>query len=55
MEPKQEARSQKPSRPKQRMKYEPPKVTTYQGDEILRQMGPVGGCISAEFDLYAPG
>ncbi len=31
---------------KTRPKYEPPKVVTYQEDDILKQMGPVGGCVS---------
>jgi len=37
-------------------KYEPPKVVTYQEDEILKQMGPVGGCspIYSGFTLGAP-
>jgi hypothetical protein len=33
-----------------RPKYEPPEVVTYQEDEILRQMGPVGGCVSSSYD-----
>jgi len=35
---------------KTRSKYEPPKVVTYQEDEILKQMGPVGGCVSPDYD-----
>jgi hypothetical protein len=35
-----------------RQKYEPPKVVTYQEDEILKQMGPVGGC-TGTYDPYA--
>ncbi len=31
--------------------YKPPRVVTYREDEILKQMGPVGGCSSA---LQAP-
>ena len=33
-----------------RPKYEPPEVVTYQEDEILRQMGPVGGCVSSSYE-----
>ena len=33
--------------PRDHLKYEPPKVVTYQEDEILKQMGHVGGCTSA--------
>ena len=39
--------------PKTRPKYEPPKVVTYQEDEILKQMGPVGGCVSSSYDPYS--
>ena len=41
---------------KTRPKYEPPKVVTYQEDEILKQMGPVGGCVvSPGYDPYGDG
>ena len=36
--------------PKTRPKYEPPEVVTHQEDDILKQMGPVGGCVSASYD-----
>jgi hypothetical protein len=39
---------------KPRPKYEPPKVVTHQEDEILKQMGPVGGCASPEYNPYDP-
>jgi len=32
---------------KTRPKYKPPEVVTYQEDDILKQMGPVGGCVSS--------
>jgi hypothetical protein len=32
--------------PRTRLEYAPPKVVTYQEDEILKQMGHVGGCTS---------
>ncbi len=35
--------------PKNRPKYEPPTVVTYQEDEILKLMGPVGGCVSPDY------
>ena len=35
---------------KTRLKYEPPKVVTYQEDDILKQMGPVGGCVSPDYN-----
>jgi len=38
---------------KTRPKYEPPKVITYQEDEILKQMGPIGGCVSPDYDPLA--
>lgn len=34
-------------------KYEPPRVVTYREDEILKQMGPVGGCATGAYDPYA--
>ncbi len=39
---------------KTRPKYEPPEVVTYQEDDILKQMGPVGGCYSV-FNPYSSG
>lgn len=45
------AKTHKPmSKTKTRPKYKPPKVVTYQEDEILKQMGPVGGCVSPDYD-----
>lgn len=38
--------------PKTHPKYEPPKVVTYREDEILKHMGPIGGCVSG---AYCPG
>ena len=31
-------------------RYESPQVVTYQEDEILKQMGPVGGCVTPDYD-----
>lgn len=39
---------------KTRPKYEPPKVVTYKEDDILKQMGPVGGCTSPDFGPEDP-
>lgn len=41
--------------PKIRPKYEPPEVVTYQEDEILKSMGPVGGCVSPDYGGEAQG
>ncbi len=36
--------------PKTHPEYESPRVVTYQEDEILKQMGPVGGCNSPDYN-----
>jgi hypothetical protein len=41
--------------PETRPKYEPPTVVTYQEDEILKSMGPVGGCVSPDYGGEAQG
>ena len=40
--------------PKTHPKYESPRIVTYQEDEILKQMGPVGGCNSPDYSPLAP-
>jgi hypothetical protein len=40
--------------PKTHPKYEPPKVVTYREDEILKHMGPIGGCASGGYDPLCP-
>lgn len=40
--------------PKTHPKYEPPKVVTYREDEILKHMGPIGGCVSGVYNPLAP-
>jgi len=49
MEKKTKAQKQMLS-PKIRPQYQPPKVVTYQEDEILKQMGTVGGCVSPDYN-----
>jgi len=45
---------QKPtSKTETRPKYQPPKVVTYKEDDILKRMGPVGGCVSPDYDPLA--
>jgi len=40
--------------PKTHPKYESPRIVTYQEDEILKQMGPIGGCNSPDYSPSAP-
>jgi hypothetical protein len=53
MEKETRVQKQLTAKSKARPKYEPPKVVTYKEDELLKQMGPVGGCTSGYYNFGA--